>query len=193
MIDWDWPGVIARGKPLVLAGEKGGGKSTVTCDIAARKSRRQRWPWGGGGKRAAQEHVIIMSAEDDIEDTIVPRLETMGADMSYVHFVVGMRNADEIREFDLLSDLGKLEDKIMDLNVRVGMAIMDPITAYVPLSVNQWMNGQVRRVMAPMGRLGQRLSMTPLGITHFNKREGTGLGRVLNWWLTSTRRAASSW
>ena len=76
-VTWLWPGRIPRGKLVVLDGDPGVGKSTLT--IAAKVSTGSPFP---DGARPERGDVILLSAEDDIADTIRPRLEAAGADLN---------------------------------------------------------------------------------------------------------------
>jgi hypothetical protein len=71
-IEWLWEGRLARGKHTAIAGEPGLGKSQAGIDIAATITRGKAWPNGEG--TASKGRVVILSAEDDAADTIVPRL-----------------------------------------------------------------------------------------------------------------------
>ena len=54
-------------------------KSTLALDLTARITKGDVLPNGEG--RAPVGNVIILSAEDDVADTIRPRLEVAGADL----------------------------------------------------------------------------------------------------------------
>ena len=73
-VRWLWPGRIPLGKLTLIAGEPGLGKSFLTLDLAARVTTGNPWPDDPNGYNAASS-VVILSAEDDIEDTIAPRLD----------------------------------------------------------------------------------------------------------------------
>jgi putative DNA primase/helicase len=70
---WLWPHRIARGKVTMLAGHPGLGKSQIGLAIAAIVSSGGHWPIGGA--RSVCGSAVILSAEDDAEDTIRPRLD----------------------------------------------------------------------------------------------------------------------
>jgi putative DNA primase/helicase len=76
MLEWLWPGCIPLGKLTLLAGDPGLGKSFVTLDIAARVSRGEAWPDTPLLKQTPGD-VVLLNAEDDLADTIAPRLEKM--------------------------------------------------------------------------------------------------------------------
>ena len=84
-VEWLWPNWIAIGKVSVLAGEGGRGKSTILCDLTARTTKSDQWPDAAAASPAGG--VIILAAEDDLGDTLAPRLIAAGADMGRV-FVI---------------------------------------------------------------------------------------------------------
>jgi len=61
----------------MIAGDPGLGKSLLTLHIASTVSRGGNWPVDVG--RSPLGSVLIVSAEDDAADTIVPRLMAAGA------------------------------------------------------------------------------------------------------------------
>jgi len=73
-VRWVWPGRIARGKLTLIAGDPGLGKSFLTIDLAARMSTGATWPDDPLTERDPAA-TIILSAEDDPEDTIAPRFD----------------------------------------------------------------------------------------------------------------------
>jgi putative DNA primase/helicase len=67
--------------------------------------------------------VICMSAEDGIEDTIVPRLMAAGANLDRVHIVASATRSDSAvrKTFSLKTDVGLLEVKAKEIrDVRLG-------------------------------------------------------------------------
>ena len=168
-IDWLWKNRLAKGKVTALAGDGGLGKTTVLLDISARTSRGDVWPDGEG--RAPVGSTIILSSEDDPADTIKPRLAAASADMEKIHFIPMVRNEDGSgRQFNLQSDLGKLEDEIVRLG-DVHLVIIDPITAYLG-KVDSHKNAEVRGVLGPLGEMAARLNVAVICNTHFSKVAG---------------------
>ena len=82
-IKWLWPSRAALGKVTMIAGHPGLGKSQLTTFLAAQVTNGWRWPASEG--RAPKGSVLMLSAEDDVADTIRPRLEAAGADVDRVH------------------------------------------------------------------------------------------------------------
>src|SRR5829696_653706 len=91
-IQWLWPGRVAIGKQTIIAGEAGLGKSQIVSATAAAITTGGDWPCGEG--RAPLGNVIILSAEDGVADTIVPRLIAAGADLERVFLVTAVRTID---------------------------------------------------------------------------------------------------
>jgi len=67
---WVWPGRIPEGKLVLLGGPPGLGKSQLTAFMSDTVSNGGNWPCGEGSTLPGD--VIFMSAEDGIQDTIVP-------------------------------------------------------------------------------------------------------------------------
>jgi AAA domain len=89
---WLWPGRIPRGKLTVLDGDPGVGKSTITSTITAKVSTGSPFP---DGTRPDPADVILLSAEDEIGDTIRPQLEAAGADLARVFVLPDVREEGE--------------------------------------------------------------------------------------------------
>ena len=85
---WLWPGRIPLGKLTLLIGDPGLGKSLLTNDVASRVTRGTLFPDGAACEVGS---VILLSAEDDAADTIRPRLDAAGADVSRAHVLEAVR------------------------------------------------------------------------------------------------------
>src|SRR3990172_3145876 len=78
-VRWLWPGHIPLGKLTIIDGDPGLGKSLMTLDLAARTSTGSPMPDGSRGDVQGPAGVVLLTAEDDPEDTIRPRLHAAGA------------------------------------------------------------------------------------------------------------------
>jgi hypothetical protein len=81
-VTWFWENRIARRKVNVFFGPPETGKSNLGLYFVAKSTRGNSWPVDG---HAPQGKWIVLSAEDDWSDTIVPRLVANGADLTQVH------------------------------------------------------------------------------------------------------------
>ena len=110
-VKWLWPGRIPLGKITVLDGDPGLGKSTLTLDLAALVTTGRPMPDGTPGIEGT---VILLSAEDDPSDTIRPRLEAAGADLSRVQLLSAIETREGERLPELPLDLPILKAAISD-------------------------------------------------------------------------------
>ena len=173
-VQWIWPGVLASGRVTGLVGYPGRGKSLAAIDIAAIKSTGRKWP--GGAVNGATHDVIILSAEDDAADTLVPRLIAAGADRAHVHFVQAVKDENGIeRAFNLGIDLDRLEREY-DLS-QVKLLIIDPVSAYLaPIKgkhVDRNNAGDVRTIQGRLATFAAQHDLGVLAISHLNKTSGT--------------------
>ena len=128
-IEWLWDKRFAIGKIGVIAGLPDQGKGLVTYYIIAQITRGGLWPIAEGRSRLG--NVVILSAEEDPNDSLAPRLIAAGADMGRVCIVKMMREPDEKgqdhkRMFSLVTDLEPLRQKIIEIGDVVAVFI-DPI------------------------------------------------------------------
>jgi hypothetical protein len=93
-VTWLWPDRFAIGKLGIIAGLPDEGKGQILCDMAARITRGLLWPCNEG--TAPKGSVIHLSAEDDPEDTIVPRLAAAGADLSRIELLTMVQEKGRI-------------------------------------------------------------------------------------------------
>ena len=91
-VAWLWSPRIALGKVTLIVGDPGLGKSMLTCAMAAHVSRGTPWPVDHS--ECPRGDTIMVSAEDDPGDTIRPRLDATGADVSKVHVLTMVTETD---------------------------------------------------------------------------------------------------
>lgn len=169
-ITWLWKDRIPLGKLSILDGHPGLGKSLVTLFIAARVTKGQDMP---DGSRAMQGGVILISLEDDASDTIRPRLEAAGADLTKCLDLSTVRYQDkelgELQEcpFTIPRDLEVLEAEIL----RTGSVFVtiDPLMAVLDPQLKARDDQDVRRALTPLARLAERTGSAILIVRHLNK------------------------
>jgi hypothetical protein len=167
---WLWPGRIARGKVTMLAGHPGLGKSQLALAIAAIVTAGGHWPVEGA--LAERGSAVILSAEDDPADTIRPRLEAAGADLTCCHVIEAVQDIGEggearRRGFSLLEDLARLDVELRRIG-DVALVIIDPITAYLGV-IDSHRNAEVRAALAPLADLAAQHAVAVLAISHLRK------------------------
>jgi hypothetical protein len=167
-IQWLWPNRFALGKLGILAGLPDEGKGQILCDMAARITRGLDWPCGEG--TAPQGNVVLLTAEDDPRDTVVPRLAAAGADLECVEFLQMVHETGNDRMFSLVTDLDLLREKLLGFG-NVKQIQIDPITAYLGVrQMDSFRTTDVRAVLGPVTELASELMVSIVGIMHFNKK-----------------------
>jgi hypothetical protein len=170
---WLWPHRIARGKVTLIAGDPGLGKSQLTASLAARVSVGDCWP---DGAAAPQGRVLILNGEDDAADTIRPRLEAAGADVSRIYVLDAVRTLDHDgrviqRGFDLSRDIEVLRAAAKAIG-EVLLIVIDPVSAYLGRT-DSHRNADVRALLAPLSALAAELKAAILAVSHLNKGSGS--------------------
>lgn len=179
-IEWLWEGRIALGKLSLIVGDPGLGKSLITIAMAATVSVGGKWPVDRA--QAPKGSVILMSAEDDLADTIRPRLDAADADVSKIHAFTmvsspGDNGERERRFFSLKLDLPVLERAIESID-DCKLVVIDPISAFTG-GTDTHNNADVRGLLAPLAELAQRYGAAIVGVTHLNKGAGQAMYRIM--------------
>ena len=168
-----WPGVVWVGKPTLLVGDPGLSKSTMVCDVVARVTRHLEWPCSSG--KTIDGDVLMLSAEDDIADTLRPRLEAAGADIGRVHFlesVITGNGASAQRHTwpSLVEHIGVLTEWLT-AHGSVRLLVVDPLAAYLT-GADTHKQSEVRAVLGALSQMASRHRVAVLAVMHLNKGSG---------------------
>ena len=167
-IKWLWKSRIALGKLSIIAGAPGLGKTQITAALCAHVTAQKPFP---DGFQADLADVLIISAEDDPQDTIKPRLIAAGANLKRCHFLDGVlvrgEEKNTYRLFDLEQDVKRLEATILEWP-DLRLIIIDPVSAYQGKR-DSHNNAEIRSLLAPYQKLAAQYGIALVLITHFNK------------------------
>lgn len=193
-IRWLWPNRIARGKLTMVAGDPKLGKSLITADLTARITAALAWPDNAG--IAPRGNVIFASAEDDPSDTIRPRIEAAGGDVSRVFIIGTVTDLDKEgmpyeRGFNLRNDAHRLETEIERIG-DIAAVIVDPVTAYLG-GTDSHKNAEVRELLSPLSRLAAAHNVAVIAVSHLNKGSGTNALYRVSGSLAFTAAARTCW
>lgn len=174
-INWFWPNRIPFNMLMLLIGDPGLGKSWLTLYMAAKVSTGGMWPDGDGipDNSAPLGSVVILTAEDDLGMVVRPRLDSLGADVSKIIALQGVRIKDEngmpyFSYFSLQRDMAALEQVVKRLgDCRV--IIVDPLNAYFGTRLDSYRDTDVRSVLAPLVELAERYNVAVIAVMHLNK------------------------
>lgn len=159
-VEWVWLNRIPAGKVSLIAGDPEAGKTTLALHMLALISRGGEWP---DGTPCPRGHALVISAEDDKEDTLRPRLEAAGADL------------DRVCIADTSESLDSMLPKI-DAWARAHehpTAMIDPLGAFLG-DRNSWKDQDVRALLGRYRGMCSDTGATVIGVAHLNKNVGTG-------------------
>jgi hypothetical protein len=175
-IEWLWRNRIPLASVTSDEGDPDVGKSVKTCDLAARVSRGWAMPGEPGDATSIRDRaivrppatVLIISAEDSLKYTIVPRLIMAGADMTKIA-TLALQRDDKGNVIPLMfpEDLGYLRQRIME--AKATLIILDPLMAYMSDKINTNNDASARRVMTPLSTIAEELKVAILVVRHLNK------------------------
>jgi len=170
-VDWLWENHVARKTVTIIDGDPGNGKSTITCDLAARVTRGWHMPpEGGPDAEGIAGAVLILSAEDHLANTIRPRLDAAGADVTKVFALESITVGKEERPPVLPFDLDAIEELIEEKGIV--LMIVDPFLAYLDAEIDSHRDQDVRRALARLKKLAEKTNVAIVLIRHFNKFAG---------------------
>ena len=171
-VTWLWGGRIPLGKLSEIVGDPGVGKSTLTLAVVASVTTGTALPGDHNAVPRPPTSVLLLSAEDDAGDTIRPRLDRAGADVSLVHIFDGIQTIEGgLDLFDLKDPLHRhyLAGEMTKLGV--SLLVIDPLTAYLG-GVDSHRDSEVRGVLAPLAEIAASTGCAVLAVRHLNKGSG---------------------
>lgn len=167
-VRWLVPKVIPLGKLVLVAGDGGHCKSTLTLHLAARLSRGLPC-FGLKYDPLLPAESLLVSCEDDFADTVVPRLLSAGADLDRIHRVDGVAGKDgKVLPFNLSHYL-QMEQELKRRPL-VRLVVIDPAGAYIGRSgVDDHKDSELRSLLGPMTELAAGRRVTFILVKHLNK------------------------
>ncbi len=189
-VRWLVPGYIPRGKLMLWAGPGGLSKSILSLDTTACLTTG-RPCFGLDYDAPPPGDVLLVSCEDGVEDTIVPRLIAAGADLNRVEHVRGIRAPDgKILPFNL-EYLRQVEGKLAS-NPNIRFMVIDPAGAFIGPRINENKDAELRSLLDPLADLVGRYDVTGGLIKHTGKAAHTqAVNKVLGSvaWVNAVRCA----
>lgn len=168
-VEWLWPRRIPSGKLTILDGDPGLGKSVLTLDLAARVSRGWPMPEGEPGEDRVPAGVVILTAEDGLDDTVVPRLIAAGADLTRILALDMVWDSEgKSKQLPCLPDDAPC---IATAARKIGAAliIVDPMTAYLGERINSHRDADCRRALWPLAKIAEDTGAGVIVVRHLNK------------------------
>lgn len=164
-VSWLWRGRIPLGKVTVLDGDPGVGKSTLIGDIAARVTTGRVMP-DGESTQGPPATVILVPAEDDVAETIRPRMDAVGGASERV-LVYPSTSLGLPYGVDELEQVVKEHQAVL--------VVIDPVTAHLSPEINPNSDVQVRCALQPLVHLAAATGVAVVLVRHLRKLRGPAL------------------
>jgi AAA domain len=169
-VKWLWQDVIPFGKLTIIDGDPSQGKSQIVTDIAARTSAGLPMPLDAddGEYELIKLPVSMLCGEDDLSDTVVPRLRVAGADLSGIFYETAKQdekgNVIPLTMPDGMKRIRRLVKKTGSM-----MLGIDPITAFLSENILSGNDASVRRALGPLKDLAAETGCAVVLVRHLNK------------------------
>jgi len=160
-VGWLWKPYIPSSKVTIIQGDPGEGKTTLVLAIASAITTCGELPLDSEDR--TESAVIYQTAEDDLGDTIKPRLLANGADCSNVIVI------DESEDSLTLID-ERIEKAIIETGAK--MFIVDPLQAYLGAKVDMHRANEIRPIFKKLANVAERTGCAIIIIGHMNKNGG---------------------
>lgn len=156
---WLWYPYIPAGTVTALFGQGGMGKSFITCDIASRLSRGAPLP-GQEGQPTTPQKVLMLSAEDDYHEVLIPRLIKLGANLDNI--------AIPGEQFTLDAQGAKwLAEDMQSFSATV--VFIDPIVYYAGGKMDMNKANEVRAMMETLKSAASAAHCSVIVVGHIRK------------------------
>lgn len=184
--EWLWQNYIPLKTCTLFAGAGGIGKSQLLLYFAALVSMGNDFRICGQNFSIQKGSVIILTAEDSLSSSVVPRLRAVDADLTKIHFfkstihITATMNEQtgeshnptgSDRFIALDRDIHVIEDEIKKIG-DVKLIIIDPITAYLG-NIRDNKLTEIRDFILKLNRLADDNNLSIILNTHLRKK-GSG-------------------
>ena len=138
------------------------GKTMVALAIAAAVSDGRPMPKGSAIKSKARP-VLYLTAEDSLSQTVVPRLNSAGADLTRVQ-------VQKVNGADLLLPTATKDFRALIHQTGSRLVVLDPLNSYLDASkIDVNSDQDVRRALQPLRALAEQDEIAVIGLRHLNK------------------------
>ena len=152
-VEWLWHPYLPLGKLVVLSGDPDVGKTWLGLAICSMVTTGNFS--GVDAPNGSPANCMFLTAEDGLDDTIVPRLDMLGADRARVTTITGWTHHSDTGEVEEgpveLGDLEILQKAVEQ--VRPRFVFVDPLQAFLGASVDMHRSNETRPVLARLAQL----------------------------------------
>ncbi len=156
-IEWLWYPYIPLGKITILQGDPGEGKTTFILDLISRMSNGENLPCSD---KKVSGIAIYQNTEDDISDTIKPRLIKSKAECKNVCFI-------DSKEMPIVLDDSYIEQAIVSSQAK--LLVLDPIQSFLGVNCDMNRAAKIRPKMTKLKEVAARTGCAIVLVGHLNK------------------------
>jgi hypothetical protein len=114
--------------------------------------------------------VLLLGREDGLEDTVVPRLRAVGADLTRVHRLEATFDTrGSQRPVSFPRDCAALRETLYETHAR--LVIVDPFAAFLDESVSSLNEHMARRALEPLIGIAKETHAAIVLVRHLTKRD----------------------
>jgi hypothetical protein len=166
-VDWLWKGYIPKGALIMIDALPGEGKSTITCDIAARVSSGIPFL---GGEKLGPRVVVMINGEDYPPQVTIPRILAAGGDLGKI--IIWPTPGSTSSPPRLPDQIYGLEEIVAAHDV--GLITIDPLHSHLGTKVKVENDQHMKAALQPLTKLAQAKAISILAVRHTTKAK-TGL------------------
>jgi putative DNA primase/helicase len=197
---WLWDRYIPDQTCTLFAGRGGIGKSTLIAYLVAAISNGSTFKINGLTHIMQQGKVILLSAEDNVKRTLVPRLIANGANLANIEIIestIDVNSKEYERFVDLDRDIHVLEAYIKNAG-NVKAIFLDPVSAYIG-RIKDNSAVEVRNFILRLNRIAEKYNLAIILNTHTRKKgthgdaNGSAADEIMgsSAWYNTVRQAFS--
>ena len=168
-VNWLWYPYIPFGKVTAIQGDSGDGKSTFALNLAALLTRGDTLPFTEESNEPMR--VIYLNAEDDADDTVVPRFMKANGIRSHLVFI-----SEKEQRLNFSDE--RIGEAIKSTGARA--CILDPVAAYLGADVSMNLANEVRPRYECLIEVARETGCAIIPIAHMNKAEGMKANARMN-------------
>jgi hypothetical protein len=113
---------------------------------------------------------VLLNLEDGLADTIAPRLEAAGADLSRIASLQAVHDEDGKPRFPTVKDIVDIRGACEKVQAKI--VIIDPLMAHLDGRVNSWRDQDIRGALTALARMAEDTGVAVIIVRHLNKSSG---------------------
>ena len=163
-VRWLWYPYIPFGKVTLLQGDPGDGKSKLMLSLAALLSKGAPLPFADEDESGEPMTVIYQTAEDDADDTVVPRFNSAGGDGDRLIFIKEDEKSLTFGDDRIREAVEKYHAKLL---------ILDPMSSYIGDTCSMNNANEIRAEFNHLIAVAKDTGCAIVIIAHMNKAKDT--------------------